>query len=1259
MGLATFTEETRRFFFGRETEIADIFVRVREEPLTVLYGQSGLGKSSLLGAGLIPKLKIEGWRPVLVRLRYEKGDPPLVDQLHAAFAKATGSPPVRVGGAGAAEGGAFPTLWERLHHLTSRPEGIEEHPPVLIFDQFEEIFTLGERVERSGEAAAFFSQLAEVIENRPPTSLRERFEKDRRLARDYDFGPTTLCLVITLREDYLSGLESWKKAIPSLMRNRAALHLLSGPQALEAVVRPGGIDGPPLVNREVGAAIVHFVANAAPGISLEEIGAVPPLLSLVCERLNDARIRDGQAEITGDQVAAQSENILDDFYEESFAAHPLAVRHFVEDELVTERGHRAPFSREDAVDMLRREGVEDPAAALDDLLVRRIITAEERGGIPWIEITHDVLAPLVVRSRDERQERERADAEQKRAESIEKERRRLRKIASVFAMLAVLAVAGMVFGWLKTREAAKERDLSRHNEGLALLLRAQVAVERGNLYPDTLLYAAKAIGFDGVGRPAGDLPDSLKLIREDYRDGKDYRAARDWIASRPAYRPLWSTELREAEPATALAAHPSGRWLALGSREGVRLFDLEDEGRETTLPELAGVTDLAFSPDGETLMIVAGGGVRSWLMEEARYGESPDGMADALAWSPGGDWLAGAGDDGSVLLWREGLGEAAVIPGDGAGREAVISLTFSPEDAFLAGIRPGLGPRTWFPDYGAAASAWTKLETDEETLETLDKRERLELSERAGVAATTTCVAVSPDGMVLATGTSESETGSFDGESREIVRGGIVLWDAGGAEIVGRVSPELRHGALNERNIQGAVRSVAYRADGRQLASGAEDGTIKLWEVSGVSLRLVATLTGHSGVVTRLFYSRSGEILASAGGDGSAKLWDVSGRNAAELDLYSYQGVDWYRFTPEVEWQSGTGFLNEAALARATYWGPEASDSVAALVADAEKAVEKGRWREVELRARELERLGTALPEELAAAIAAALPPSAPAPQATFVNGEGMALIWCPPTGPEGFRMGSPEGEEGRRTNETPHQVILTQGFWLGKYEVTQADWLEVMGDNPSTQKAAGLTLPVETVSWDMAVEFCERLTDRERARGTIRPDWEYRLPTEAQWEYACRAGTETAYSFGDDPAELHRHGNYSEISGNFVGGARDHDDGHQYSAPVGSYPENPNPWGFYDLHGNVFEWCLDAFVSYGDDTRTDPYTERGPNRVSRGGGFSNTAADCRSANRDAGRPASRSDTLGLRPALVPSMPVSPSEPEADPAGGRGGERSE
>jgi len=211
--------------------------------------------------------------------------------------------------------------------------------------------------------------------------------------------------------------------------------------------------------------------------------------------------------------------------------------------------------------------------------------------------------------------------------------------------------------------------------------------------------------------------------------------------------------------------------------------------------------------------------------------------------------------------------------------------------------------------------------------------------------------------------------------------------------------------------------------------------------------------------------------------------------------------------------------------------------------------------------------------------------------------------------------MGSPEGEKNRQDNETQHEVTLTKGFYLGKHEVTQAQWEKVMGTNPS--KLKGATLPVEQVSWDDAMQFCQKLTQLEKEAGRMPEGYTYTLPTEAQWEYACRAGTKTAYSFGD--VITPKQANYYLGDGN--------------TTPVGTYPANA--WGFHDMHGNVLEWCLDWYGSYPSVSVSDPVGPSvGSTRVDRGGSWDSLARDMRSANRSRNTPVYRISILGFRLSL-------------------------
>jgi tetratricopeptide (TPR) repeat protein len=496
LGLHPFTEENQHYFFGRTVEIRDIFLRVREQPLTVLYGQSGLGKTSLLRAGLIPKLRVQRFRPVRILLDFDAAAPPLIAQARSALASACADEKADAA-ALLARWQPLGSLWEIFAHESLRPADQAEHPPVLIFDQFEEVFTLGEEGGiahaagdgRRAEIADLIGQLADVIEGRAPAALAPLFDREPQRALAYDFGPTAARIVISLREDYLAQLEQWKSVLPSLMRNRMALRLLSGPQALEAVVRPGSMGAHPLVSEEVGAYIVRFVAQRDEATPLDEIEAVPPFLSLLCERLNDARLaaKPPVPEITHALVEAQGADILQRFYDESFAAFPATerevVREYVEDRMVTIGGHRNPVAREDACAELAAAGVADPDAALDALVARRLLTAEQRGGIQRLEITHDVLAPLVVRARKHRQERRAAAI----ADRQRRELRRVRRIAAGFAVLGLLALGALVFAIFSLKQAQKHR--ARAEEALA---RAQASEQAAQSAKERAIAAKKS-----------------------------------------------------------------------------------------------------------------------------------------------------------------------------------------------------------------------------------------------------------------------------------------------------------------------------------------------------------------------------------------------------------------------------------------------------------------------------------------------------------------------------------------------------------------------------------------------------------------------------------------------------------------------------------------------------------------------------------------------------------------------------------------------
>ena len=246
--------------------------------------------------------------------------------------------------------------------------------------------------------------------------------------------------------------------------------------------------------------------------------------------------------------------------------------------------------------------------------------------------------------------------------------------------------------------------------------------------------------------------------------------------------------------------------------------------------------------------------------------------------------------------------------------------------------------------------------------------------------------------------------------------------------------------------------------------------------------------------------------------------------------------------------------------------------------------------------------------------------PRVPPVRKTFTNPLGMKFIYILPGT---FMMGSPANERGADDDEKQHQVTISRPFYLQATEVTQGQWKKVMGNNPSYFKGCGDDCPVEWVSWTNVQEFIKRLN-------LMVGSDKYRLPTEAEWEYACRAGTTTRFYTGNclSTDEANYQGNFP-----FFGCPKG-----KYklkTGKVGGFP--PNPWGLYDMHGNVWEWCQDFKGEYPLGHVTGP---KGPllgsSRVVRGGSWGRGALACRAAKRNSIPPMSRSNRIGFRLAKTP-----------------------
>lgn len=461
-GLAWFEEVDQPFFRGRAAETAELIRLVRREALTVLFGRSGLGKTSLLKAGLFPALRAEDFLPVYIRLDHAAEAPSLRQQVWQALASA-----VEIEGVQGSRPLPEEELWAFLHRRDAEFWSKLNRPvtPVIVFDQFEEIFTLGQQEESQRQRSErFLDELGDLVENRPPAAVKQQLEQEPEAAGRYEFRRATAKLVFSFREDFLAEIERLKSAMPSLMVNRLRLLPMNGTQAYAVVTEAGGR----LVDDEVARRLLQLTWKNAPDppadpAEFPQMEIDPALLSVVCRELNSKRREEDPPleQINTELMAGADREILKGFYERGMEGLDPGVRTFVEEELITQQGYRDSHDWEDA---LMLPGV--TTEAMDVLIARRLLRGEERQGRRRLELTHDVLAKVVQDSRDSRRAREAEAAQANEALAIaERERaaetaRRLRTTRRLLRVSGVLGACLVLVGGVAMWQSIRARQLA-------------------------------------------------------------------------------------------------------------------------------------------------------------------------------------------------------------------------------------------------------------------------------------------------------------------------------------------------------------------------------------------------------------------------------------------------------------------------------------------------------------------------------------------------------------------------------------------------------------------------------------------------------------------------------------------------------------------------------------------------------------------------------------------------------------------------------
>lgn len=866
-GLDAYDEASSEFFRGRSEEAAELLRLIRLAPLTVLYGKSGLGKSSLLQAGLFPLLRFEHYLPVYLHINFAEGakDHPLeqvAQRLEQELERAQAECPAR----DADEG-----LWEYLHRkdveIWSRDNFLLT--PVLIFDQFEELFS------RSGSDPERISQvldnLADLIENRIPAQLADDAAKARRSR--LDLLSHRYRIVLAFREDFLPEVRTWEKKVPSLLRNYLRLEPMSRQRAIEAVEQPGAA----VLEEGVAQCIVDFVGKLDDGAKRSDAADAtiePVLLSLCCTQLN--RRRASGNKIDQALVARAGQDILDSFYREALADDdvkgPPPVSVFIESLLIQGDRFRGDYPKEEAL-----AGKLLTQRQLDALTDRhRLLRVVPHADTARIELIHDRLVSVVCKARDERKVREHRDEQERlarqtqaeldkeraRTEELQRERDRFKRSLVVASAACLVCLGLLAYGWHQ-----------RH--------------ERGRLQQTmAIAQATSRIAEGGLALPSGSEP----LEQTFYRGVAGYRLASESLpqaraaslsalhaAMEAAAHLRKAVRLKGTAPTPALAYSPDGETLAVGGLDGsVRLLDAKtyaDKGRlDCAHHPWEAAWSIAFNGDGRRLVAgfavndekQAGSGLicvfdvakpkvlHRWSTADA--GKPNDVYSVAYSREPGREVVVAGGSDRMLRVWDV---ESGALLREFPHAQAVVGVAVSAGGRKVASGGEDAIVRVWDLD--------------------APKAKPLELT---GHEATVQHLVFSP--------VDESVIVSAGDDGR------INVWN-------------LKDACLAQRNKENPARifGVAVSPDGTMVAAAGADANVRIsWLSDGASCKPPnrrasaaagkphefevmkdGVLTGHGGLVLAVAFNREGDRLASTGEDGSIRIWGpkTAGYSLAEL----------------------------------------------------------------------------------------------------------------------------------------------------------------------------------------------------------------------------------------------------------------------------------------------------------------------------------------------------------------------------------------
>lgn len=869
-GVKPFETSERDLFFGRDRDIEDLWNLMWLSKLVVLFGKSGYGKSSLINAGILPEIsKEEATVPIVVRLgAYLEGQTPSpLDNLYQQIQEQFDDNPE----ADFLNMLDLPlTLWHRI----KRKQSTQQHRFIFIFDQFEEFFTYPPAAQ-----LAFKEQLAELLYTEVPQSLRNLHGSFELNQQDFIANPFEAKVLLAIRSDRLSLLDSMKDKLPTILQKRYELKGLSEDQAREAIERPAMISGdfasPPFIYSP--EALRDMTQKLASSKSNQQTGIEAFQLQILCEYLED-KVTNGEIPellIESHHFTAQIDEIFEGYYHRLLNKlkpnDRKAVQLLIEEKLVFEDRASGEIRRlsVDAGVLLGERGINQVLLNQleNNFLLRRETTST--GAINY-ELSHDTLLGPVLQTKNVRKKEE---------ESLHAKRRKKRMLLIGGAtIIAFTTVIGILFYILKINSKISEQALTSYADDLAS--KSQIALSDGER--NTAL--------------------RLAFFAHDYVDSNNTRINNAFIEAfhyndNPVQLALpWEKSLiGHTSSVLGTEVSPDGKViLSASADQTIKHWDASSGKSIKTIKfNHPNITSLAFSKDGKLLATASPNFItKIWnpytgKLQKSLYGDSS--IVLSVAFSLNNQFLATACNDRTAKIWDLATGKLVYkLSGH---KDVVESVAFSPDGKYLASASADSTIRLWHVASGEAYSymlghqsavlavafspnsRYLATTSDDNTAKVWDLATGKIKATFRGYSSPVICARFSPNGRRLA-------TACLDGTTK--------VW----AIYTGEQMTELnKHEA--------AVKSISFSPDGYRIISASEDNTLKIWDVAFT--KMAATIYGSDSPVQALAYSPNGRYLAVSSGTQSAKIWDMQSYKLKETFTKHSSFVTDIAYSPDGE----------------------------------------------------------------------------------------------------------------------------------------------------------------------------------------------------------------------------------------------------------------------------------------------------------------------------------------------------------------------